>query len=76
MFSPSVSRPLTQVLPSSNGQNASYCATSLSPSASKAARSASVHQFAQRAGAVGLGALVVEPVADLVADHRADRRRS
>ncbi len=45
-------------------------------SASNAARSSSVHQLLQRAGAVVLRALVVEAVADLVTDHRADRRRS
>ena len=58
------------------GASASYCSISAAVRSSNAARSASVHQSREAAVAVVLGALVVEAVADLVADDRADRRRS
>jgi len=55
-----------------SGLNAAYCATSLEVMAWKRWLSSSVHQSRKHALAVELAALVVEAVADLVADHGAD----
>jgi hypothetical protein len=45
MFSPSVRRPFTQVLPSSSGQKVVLLGQQRSPSCSNFGRSASVHQL-------------------------------
>ena len=73
MFSPMVSAPLT-VWPSASepARQREYCSISLLVSASNASRSSAVHQSVSAAVTVVLRALVVEAVADLVADHRAD----
>ena len=73
MFSPMVSAPLTWCPRRLAGASAAYWSISLPVSASNAARSSAVHQSLQRAASVVLRALVVEAVADLVADDRADR---
>ena len=73
MFSPMVSAPLTWWDPSSwAGLKASYWAISALVRSSNSWRSASVHQSVEPARAVVLRALVVEAVADLVADDRPD----
>ena len=69
MFSPIVSLPLT--CSPGSGLNASYCATSIWARFSNSVSSAAP-PVAQLAGAVELAPLIVEAVADLVADHRAD----
>ena len=71
MFSPIVSLPL--MCRSSIGLIASYCAPSFVGARLERLRVAGGPPVAQVAFAVGLAALIVEAVADLVPDHRADR---
>ena len=72
MFSPTVSAPLTCSSGSSRGAKPLYCSISAFDLTSNAALSSGVHQSLRLPDAVVLRALVVEAVADLVADDRAD----
>ena len=70
MFSPIVSLPLTQVFGS--GQKALYCAASFSVWARNFSFVVARPPVADPAGFVELAAVIVEAVAHLVADDRAD----
>ena len=74
MFSPTVNAPFTwwplAQLP--RARTSSYCSINAFVRAPNSVRSLVGPPVDQVAVAVVLGALVVEPVADLVADHRAD----
>ena len=76
MFSPTVSAPLTWCPGACAGSSTAYWSINRRVSTSNAALSSVGPPVVQRAAAVVLRALVVEAVPDLVADHRADRRRS
>ena len=73
MFSPMVSSPLTRSSGSCRGASAEYWAYQRRGALGEGGAVVLGPPVAQPALAVAGGALVVEAVADLVADHRADR---
>ena len=72
MFSPTVSAPLTCSPGRLRGSKASYCVDQLLRLQLEGRLVVGGPPVVEVAGAVVLRALVVEAVADLVADHRAD----